>query len=175
MLAITAFISNLPGYIEELYRRWRNIKLKGAVKKLDSAFVKAIAEWDEARLYAAVLLLLNSHGRGVSLQTAIENNLQGLASNTAYWPLLTGLKAEFSATADTLAKAPMDKDTSFKQVMAQTALLAQRLKAIDKAENIIAYLLEMDEFLLTAGPKTKLQETLIQVFSDFSGLRFIAD
>lgn len=175
VLAITAFISNLPSYIEETHRRWRNIKLKGAVKKLDAALVKAIGEWDEARLYAAVLLLLNSHGRGVSLQTAIENNLQGLASNTADWPLLTGLKTEFSTTADTLAKAPMDKDTSFKQAMAQTALLAQRLKAIDKAENIIAYLLEMDEFLLTAGPKTKLQETLIQVFSDFTGLRFIAE
>lgn len=172
ILAITAFVSNIPGYIEETHRRWRNIKLKSAIKRLDPSFVKAINEWSEARLYAAVLLLLNSRGRGVSLQKAIENSLLHLSSNTANWPLITALKTEFSAIADILAKASTNEDCSG-QVMTQTALLAKRLKAIDQAENIIAYLLEMDEFLLATGPKTQLQETLIQVFSDFTGLRFI--
>lgn len=175
VLAITAFISNLPGYIEETHRRWRNIKLKGAVKKIDATLLKAIGEWNEARLYAAVLLLLNSHGRGVPLEKAIENSLQHLSSNSAKWLQLTRLKTEFSPVADALKKAPADEVASHQLAMTQTVLIAQRLKAATKPENIIAYLLEVDEFLLAAGPKTKLQETLIQVFSDFTGLRFIAD
>lgn len=40
---------------------------------------------------------------------------------------------------------------------------------------LLDYLLEMDEFLLVAGPKTVFQETLIQVFSDFAELRLMVE
>src|SRR5699024_6952938 len=56
-----------------------------------------------------------------------------------------------------------------------TALLAQQQAQLLGAEDTVELFLHIDDWILTLGERTELQEQLLQIFADFAQLRFQTD
>ena len=159
-----------------LQRRFRNWQVRKAQTQLSPAFIETLETWSEDQIVAATALAFLAWGRGFDLQLALQplkEALDGsnkLAELTSSQPDLEDVSVRMSewygGDADLGGPLP---------VLARTATLAEMAARRVSGDRLPKLLLGIDDAALQQAPKTRLQEQMLTVFCDFSGLRLESD
>ncbi len=159
-------LSGLPERWRLRRRQQRNAALEAQLDGGVIAVERLFANADREHLVAALVLLLAEYGRGIGGSEATARARRLIAQHATEWPLLLASQDELDSAA--LVLAPLAEDGQHALAM---AALARRIPVVLDAEDTTEVLLQADELAVTQAPRTELQETLLQVFSDFADLR----
>lgn len=156
-----------PYALQVATRRWRNWRFSRAFCAQDEVLQPSIDHWPDNQRVIALHLILLGWGRG---QTATQAALM-LADREAGEPAL--MQEKTTALADCLDgvrdRHPNLLATDPRAIMAR---LARALGRALPRETLVETLLQADELVLLEGPRSRLQDQLLEVFADFAGLRF---
>ncbi|MDG4868533.1 helix-hairpin-helix domain-containing protein [Guyparkeria sp. 1SP6A2] len=144
-------IKATPAAMQTLRRRLRNWRLERLQRQFDVDVLDALGRMTDAELQAATHLVFACWGRGepASLETIDAEGVERTV------PMLSYIER----------KAP--KGNWHLAVLGRVAeILSRRLVVSDMGE----LLLTADEAALAQGPRTVLQERMLEVFADFAGL-----
>jgi hypothetical protein len=163
--------ASVPVWVREWRRRWRAARL--ARRADDIGSMDSFREWGADRWIAALLLAIGAWGRGE----------RAAAVAPAYAEALAGHDGEIglAAVADVLVATGETLDALRERVArrdgdpAVVVVIARRLRERLPAETLAEMLLEVDELVLRDGPRTRLQDQMIEVFADCAGLRLAPD
>ena len=160
-----------PYALRTLKRRLRNRRLEDRIPDSAALFTSPPAEWSRAELLAGVLLVLEAWGRGRKAVGVAEQIAPRLKDSNE--SLLREAQPAFARVAQRLEVARNEAGDEARSVP-QTcmALLARCISQALSAEVTAEALLQADEFALAQGQRTRLQEQLLEVFTDFAGIRF---
>ena len=165
LLYLGKSLRGLPYALTVLRRSLRNARLTRALKgapPLDPALGA------RDTLLAALVLSFEGWGRGQDLQALKASVAPALAQDALLSPALPQLEA-----AATLLTPLRQGPPPWAERLAMAALGKQAEASVGaQARPEIA--LALDDLMLRTGPKTRLQEQMLEVFCDFAGLRLTA-
>ncbi|MFO7581391.1 ComEA family DNA-binding protein [Guyparkeria sp.] len=141
-----------PPAMQSLRRRLRNRQIERLQRDFDGELLDALGRMGDAELRAATRLMFTCWGRGEPA-TAEALNADGLERTI---PMLSYVER----------KAP-EGDWHLAVLARVAEILSKRLTVSDLGE----VLLTADEAILTQGPRTVLQERMLETFADFAGLQ----
>ncbi|SEO84314.1 ComEA family DNA-binding protein [Aquisalimonas asiatica] len=151
-------------------RRRRNRGLENGLPGTDLAFQPPIQQWRAEAHIAGWLMAYLGWGRGHA-GTEIKDALrQRLSTDDATFPVLAPAIEELDATASSLEAARDGVTEDQPSPHEVVAVLARHLRR-RPAEELAEVLLQADDLALQDGPRTVLQEELLEVFADFAGVR----
>lgn len=163
----------IPVLVREWRRRRQVARLERLADSIEGDYGR-FGEWTSDRWIAALLLAAGAWGRGEAATDVADRLVEALASGDGDRGLSVARDA-LGETAEVLEAlrdrlpAGGDGDLAFVVVVARH--LGSRLPVATLAE----MLFEVDELLLRAGPRTRLQDGMIEVFADCAGLRLAPD
>ena len=152
-------------------RRRRNRRLEQTLPDTDLAFRPPIQRWSVDAHRAGWLLGYLGWGRGRTATETADALREQLSADNAGFPALAPALQELDSTASSLEAARGDgvrEDPLSPHAV--VAVLAQHLSALP-ADELAEVLLQTDDLTLQDGPRTVLQEELLEVFADFAGVR----
>ena len=141
-----------PPALRNLRRVIRNWRVQRLRRRFDDDLIDALGRMTDAELRAATRLIFACWGRGEPA-TAEAHDTDGLERTI---PMLSYVER----------KAP-EGDWHLAVLARVAELLSSRLPVSDIGE----VLLKADEAALAQGPRTVLQERMLEVFADFAGLQ----
>ncbi len=157
-----------PYALRVLRRRLRNRGLARTLARDGTGLAPPVEEWNREALLASLVPVLGGWGRGRAPAQGVEALAAGLTQ-----PPLADAKTAMSVAArrlhDTREQAPEAPGTDPRAIM---AALATRMQQVLPGEEVAEAILQADELSLEEGPRTRLQEQLLEVFADFAGIRF---
>jgi hypothetical protein len=167
--ALAAMPQLLGGGLQGPARMQRNRGLEASFVEQDRRLSPPISGWTTPELLAGLQVVLTGWGRG---QTALAAAVQALArAGTPAEPLFTPAAPDLLEVASRLdAARESDSEGTHTDPRALLAHIVQTLADRLSADALPELLLEADEQLLRAGPRTVLQEELLEVFADFAGI-----
>ena len=157
-----------PYAIAVVRRRGRNWRLSRVLTEQHRLLQPPIPSWPADQLRAGLLLVLCGWGRGRDTGVAASQHSARDAG-----------AQQFQLEADTLitigerldALRDQHPDNPATDPRAIMAALAERMRKVLPAETLVEAVLQADEITLEAGPRTRLQEQLLEVFNDFARIR----
>lgn len=161
----------VPVWIREWRRRWRMARLGRRADRMDAA--ASWSGWGVDRWLAGLLLVVGAWGRGERAKDAAPGYAEALAGRER--------KIDLAAIADLLPAtgealdAWRPPDTGLADDLAVVVVFARQLCERLPAGKMAEILLDVDELVLEAGARTKLQNRMIEVFADAAGLRVVVD
>lgn len=165
----------IPYGVEVLRRRHRNRQIQKAMAQLSPAEIETMEGWTATELAAAIALVFVAWGRGRDVRSELPWLKLAIHSSPSY----SGLIASEAHVGDVAASLSqwhrLDVVVDDPQpILTHVAALAQAASRRLDPEWLPEVLLAVDELMLQQGPKTRLQEAMLAVFSDFAGLRLEA-
>ncbi len=153
------------------FRRWRrNARLRRQRKRLGKDLEQAVKGWDADRLAAAFALAVAVWGRGEALEDQVQRVARRLSETK-------GLEA-VPRSSELLAEAAQALERCRAEVTPQkeahrilVVLLAEAAAQQMDGPRRAALLFEADDLALACGPRTVLQEQLLEIFADHAQLR----
>jgi hypothetical protein len=160
-----------PYAVQVLRRRLRNRRLERTAPEVAALFTVPPSEWSRAELLAGLVLVFTGWGRGRKAVSTAEKIAPRLKNTDAN--LLADTGPALSRVGQRLEVARNDAGDEAQGVPhACTALIGERMAADCAPEVTAEAMLQLDEFALADGERTRLQEQLLEVFADFAGIRF---
>ena len=151
-------------------RRRRNRGLERELPDTDLAFQPPIQQWRADAHLAGWLLAYLGWGRGHAATEIKDALRQRLSTDDAGFPVLAPTTQELDDTTSSLEAARGGATEDQPGSHAVVAVLARHLRALP-AEELAEVLLQADDLALQDGPRSVLQEELLEVFADFAGVR----
>ncbi len=145
-------IQATPPAMQNLRRRLRNGRVERLQREFDGELLAALGQMSDAELRAATRLIFACWGRGEPV-TAEAVDADGLERTV---PMLSYMER----------RAP-EGDWHLAVLARVADILSKRLAVSD----IVELLLTADEAAVARGPRTVLQERMLEVFADFAGLQ----
>jgi len=160
---------SVPGRVQDLRRRRRNTRLTRLADALERDHA-ALEDWTSAGLIAALLLIVGARGRGEAMASAVARfeDALGRADNERG---LTSAVDALRPVADQLHPFAKRDAEDIEHDLALVVVVARRIRQRLPLEAVADILLEVDEQVLEDGPRTRLQDRMLEVFADFAGLR----
>lgn len=161
-----------PYALRVLRRRLRNRRLEGRITDVEALFTAAPGEWTRADLLAGLLLILAGWGRGrkaVSAAEALLPTLEAMAADAVIReaaPVLSPVARRLEVARNEAG----DEADDIPHTCA--ALLGRQMVSRLSPETTAEAILQADEFALEQGPRTRLQQALLEILTDFAGIRF---
>ena len=156
--------------IRALQRRRRHARLRRRMQRVDPAVTEEIAAWRADRLSAALALAVAVWGRGEELDEGAPREQRRVAATE-------GLEA-VPREPEVLAEAARELERCRKAVSRHgevpwllVGLLAGAASQRLEGERLPALLFEVDELALARGPRTVLQERMLEILVDQAGLQ----
>ncbi|ABM62078.1 ComEA family DNA-binding protein [Halorhodospira halophila] len=156
-------------HVHALPRRWRNARLRRQRGRIDEAVEQAINRWDADRLSAAVALAVALWGRGETLKAGWHRVQQRVTQNPGFeaLPRSPEVFEEVAAELERCRAAVKLTQDAHRIVLALLAEAAtQGMDGGRRAE----LLFDADDLALARGPRTVLQEELLEIFADHAQL-----
>lgn len=159
-------------YAVQVLRRWlRNWRLERTAPDIAALFTVPPPEWSRAELLAGLVLVLTGWGRGSKAVSTAEKIAPRLEHTDAN--LLADAGPALSRVGQRLEVARNDAGDEARVIPhACMALIGQHMVAEIPPEVTAEAILQADEFALELGPRTRLQEALLEILADFAGIRF---
>jgi len=159
----------VPVMVREWRRRRRSARLSREANAVE-AEQPILGDWSLDRWIATVLLIVVGWGRGQEAMAEAGRQAEALASGDGPKGLAeaSGVLRETGEALDGL-RGRLNEDVD--PEMALLVLAARRLGERLPADTVAEILLEVDEQALEAGPRTRLQDRMLEVFADSAGLR----
>lgn len=169
------WIANLPDLFGNLRQDFRNARISSKLSRSKQLFTPPIDNWSAPELLNASLLTLCGWGSGLTAHEAAIRITQQQQHNPAAHQLTitTAALSQIAQRLEQLRSEHAATNTITPQVI--TALLAQQQAQLLGAEDTVELFLHIDDWILTLGERTELQEQLLQIFADFAQLRFQTD
>lgn len=159
---------------EQLQRKLTAWRVARRRNQLSVAQLATLGRWDATQLIAALALACCGWGRGLPLQQVHAALAHELSSPDAD-PLLQAAATRLATLAPTLEQQTATLAAK-KQPLLQLTLTAELGRLLlEKHQQVPAaeLLLQLDELMLRAGPKTRFQQQMLAVLSDALGLRLV--
>ena len=152
-------------------RRWRrNARLRRQRKRVDEELVRAINRWDADRVRAAFALIVTVWGRGEELEAGLPRVQRRVMAEKGIEA--TPRSPEILAEAARGLESCRDALISLKDVhRLLVALLAEAAERKLDGHGRVALFFETDELALARGPRTVLQEQMLEIFADHAELQ----
>ncbi|MBK1730186.1 DNA-binding protein, partial [Halorhodospira halophila] len=155
--------------VHALPRWWRNAWLRRQRRRIDEAVEQAINRWDADRLSASFALAVAVWGRGEALQDG-QRTYRRVTEKTG-WVALPRSPEVFAEAAQGLEHcraAVQPREDAHRILIALLAeVAAEKLEGSRRA----ALLFEADDLALIQGPRTVLQEQMLEIFADHAQLQ----
>lgn len=161
-----------PYAVRVLRRRLRNRRLEGKSVDVEALFTASPAEWTRADSLAGLLLVFAGWGRGrkaVSAAEQIQPALETLEVD-AVMREASPVLGQVARRLEVARNEAGDEADTIPQTCA--ALLSRQMATRLTPDLTTEAILQTDELALEQGPRTRLQEVLLEVFADFAGIRF---
>ena len=160
-----------PYALQVLRRRLRNRRAEERMPDVEALFTASPSQWSREELLGALLLVFAGWGRGRKAVSAAEKVAPRLEATTE--TMLRVNRATLSRVGQRLEVARNDAGAEAR-LLPHTcmALVAQHMARVFPPEDQAEAMLQVDEFALNDGQRTRLQDGLLEVFSDFAGIRF---
>jgi hypothetical protein len=174
LVMLTGFLQSLPARHEQRQRQQQTRQLAQRITQLNQRIYEQIGQWSPVQLQAALLWIILAWARGESDLSAITENLETLKTDekaAILHPALTVIDQVYDAT-NALTKT-FDTENPLQDELALAGLLAQQLKEHMTNEQLIEWLLTLDEQLVTHTGITPLQQQLIDVLMDFADIGLV--
>lgn len=159
-----------PYALKILARRFRNQRLSKTVARLETELGVTLDSWRQEQLIAGALLILAAWGRereateeALSLQQAIAEIEQE--------ELLHRCQEDLGEVAQSLEGFKQGMEEAPDLYLGVLAMIATRLASRMSEQELPEVLLQADELALTEGPRSVLQERMLEVFGDFANLQ----
>jgi len=162
--------SSVPGRLQDLRRRRRNTRLARLADGLERGHAALVQNWTSAGLIAALLLIVGARGRGEAVTSAVER-FEGALGHFDNERGLTSAADALRPLADQLHAFAKRDAEDIEHDLALVVVVARRFRQRLPLETVADILLEVDEQVLEDGPRTRLQDRMLEVFADFAGLR----
>jgi len=160
----------LIDHARALPRRWRNARLQRQRRKVDPAVSQAIRRLDADGLSAAVALAVGLWGRGETLDEGWRRIQRRVTQNRGF-EALPRSPERFEAVAAELERCRAAVHPAQDAHRIVLALLAEKAAQGVDGERRAALLFDVDDLALARGPRTVLQEELLEIFADHAQLR----
>ncbi|EFI36050.1 Helix-hairpin-helix DNA-binding class 1 [Desulfonatronospira thiodismutans ASO3-1] len=157
-----------------LMRRYRNWRLSRTIARLERYTGREMDSWQVEELAAGAVLILAAWGRGNKTTEMASVLEQAIAEHTQEGPLQRSLQY-LPDTSLRLEKYTEEFKGDPVHHLALMAMLASRLARKISEDELPEVLLEADEITLNDGPRTMLQERMLEVFGDFAGLQLFEE
>jgi len=154
-------------------RRWRNYRIARRLPRLESLLDPPMKKWDEPELVAGLWLVFGAIGRGKQPGDTAEDFSAAIESDTkapGWLRQAAPIMPEVAAILDAVRQPDEKSQADDPRVL--SALLAQCMTQRMSSGHVTEAILLCDEFSLGDGPRTVLQDQLLEVLGDFSGMRF---
>ncbi|MCH8529212.1 MAG: hypothetical protein LAT65_00025 [Saccharospirillum sp.] len=154
----------------------RSRRLRKSLALVAAADRAAMEALTQPQLVAAMVLLFTARGRGQTVQENMPRLIKTLSKAQDAEPLRSSA-ADVREASDTLKQLLPDPDDHNDplRILVIVAGLAEQAGNIIPAESLPELVFSLDELMLQQGRKTRLQEAMIDVFSDFAGLTLVAE
>lgn len=164
-----------PYGVEVLKRRYRNRQIQSRLAQLGPAETQALEAWTDAKLVAAIALVFVAWGRGRDARAELPWLNQAINTSPLFASLVVSAP-HFGEVAGALSQwhrleVAMDEPLP---ILTHVAAIGQAASSRLDPQRLPEVLFAVDELMLRQGPKTRLQEAMLAVFSDFAGLRLEA-
>lgn len=167
-------LAAIPDLVHELRRRRQAARLSRRADEIENGRAARIDDWTSDRLIAALLLMVAAWGRGESARSVtprLADALDGIEERRGLG-CVTGVLHEIGQEVDTLRAQAGE---GIEDDLALVIIVARRLRRRLPPETVADVLLEVDEQVLEDGPRTRLQDRMLESFADAAGLRLEAD
>ncbi|MCG5549197.1 ComEA family DNA-binding protein [Halorhodospira halochloris] len=152
-----------------LPRRWRNARLQRQRRGVDRAVSEAIGRLDADQLSAALALAVALWGRGETLDEGWCRVQQRIAQNQGLEALPRSPEL-FEAVAVELERCRAAVQPAQDAHRIVLALLAEAAAQGMNGERRATLLFDVDDLALARGPRSVLQEQLLEIFADHAQL-----
>ncbi|MDZ7749161.1 MAG: hypothetical protein U5K43_10245 [Halofilum sp. (in: g-proteobacteria)] len=159
----------VPVLVRDWCRRRRVARLARLADSIEDASAR-FGDWTTDRWIAALLLVVGARGRGEAAVDAADRFAEALQSAGGD----RGLAVARDGLRDVAAGLDGLRDRLPSGVEGDLALVvvaARRLGARLPPERLAEVLLAVDERVIAAAPRTRLQDRMLEVFADAAGLR----
>lgn len=163
----------MPYGVEVVRRRWRNYRIARRLPTLKSMLDPPMEQWDESALVAGLWLTLGAIGRGKKPGDAAEDfraKIENDSEAPEWLRQAAAVMPEIAVILDAVRQPNEKSQADDPRVL--SALLAQCMTQEMSSEHVAKAILLCDEFTLGDGPRTVLQEQLLEILGDFAGMRF---
>jgi DNA uptake protein ComE-like DNA-binding protein len=159
-----------PYALRMLGRRFRNYRLSKTVARLETELGVNLDSWRQEELIAGALLILAAWGREREATDEAVSLQQAIAEPQQKGPLQRS-QEDLEAVAQSLAGFKQDMQAGPDLYLGVLAMIATRLAGSMSEQELPEVLLQADELALKEGPRTVLQERMLEVFGDFANLQ----
>jgi len=154
-----------------LLRGWRRRRQAERLERGADAIEReheSLADWTLDAWIGALVLTVFARGRGETTASMTPRLAEALERDARD----RGLVAAAGALPQTAAALDQWRGgADAEDDLAMVVLVARKLKARLPAETLVEMLYEVDELVLDDGPRTRLQDRMLEVFADAAGLR----
>ena len=154
-----------------LLREWRRRREVARFEHRADAIERehgSLADWTLDSWIAALVLTVGARGRGepaASVASRLGEALQPDGSERGLVAAAGALPGTAAALDSWRGNADAEDD------LAMVVLVAHKLKLRLPADTLVEMLYEVDELVREDGPRTRLQDRMLEVFADAAGLR----
>ncbi|MFW6004983.1 MAG: ComEA family DNA-binding protein [Desulfonatronovibrionaceae bacterium] len=159
-----------PYAAKGLMRRRDNWRLSREAARLECLMGSEIKSWQEEELAAGIFLIIAAWGRGMKSTEMLSILDQDTARLEGH---LQRVRPSLPRTAPVLEQCRAYAAFGPRKELAVLSILAARLAGSMQDEQLPEFLLQTDEAILRQGPRTVLQDRMLEVFGDFAGLHML--
>ncbi|MFB4203564.1 ComEA family DNA-binding protein [Arhodomonas sp. KWT2] len=176
-LALAAFAllargaAAVPVLVREWRRRRQSARLERRAREIERGD-RAAAEWTPAEAVAALVLIVAARGRGEQAGAAVARLAETLRRHANSAPLV-GASDRLPGIAAALDGRRVAANRGTEDALALLVLVGRRLGVRLPAETVTGLLYEVDDLARENGPRTRLQDWMLEVFADAAGLHLV--
>lgn len=176
LIRIAGYVIAAPSIWAQYKRNQQSRKLSKALASVPAAEKMEMASWSQPQTVAAVVLLFTAWGRGQAVganQTLLVERLSAAHENE----LLQSSTSHLNEVADSLMRSLPDPTHPIEpfDILVRVACLAEEMAKKTPTDALPELVFNLDDLMLLQGQKTRVQEEMIEVFSDFAGLMLVSE